>query len=99
MDKDKKIFIADDDPDILEILSLMLRFNKYYVQASVNANDIFKKQEDLPDLILLDISMSGLDGREICKRLKQDKLTKKIPVSNFFNIRISRNKYYRYFLC
>ena len=80
MDKDKKIFIADDDPDILEILSLMLRFNKYYVQASVNANDIFKKQEDLPDLILLDISMSGLDGREICKRLKQDKLTKKIPV-------------------
>jgi DNA-binding response OmpR family regulator len=80
MGKDKKIFIADDDPDILEILSLMLRINKYNVQASTNANDIFKNQEDLPDLILLDIWMSGLDGREICKRLKENKLTQKIPV-------------------
>lgn len=80
MTKEKKIFIADDDPDILEILSLMLRTNRYNVQASTNANDIFKYQEDLPDLILLDIWMSGLDGREICKRLKENKLTKKIPV-------------------
>jgi DNA-binding response OmpR family regulator len=80
MTKEKKIFIADDDPDILEILSLMLRTNKYNVQASADANAIFKYQQDLPDLILLDIWMSGLDGRDICKRLKENKLTKKIPV-------------------
>jgi DNA-binding response OmpR family regulator len=80
MKKEKKIFIADDDPDILEILSLMLRTNKYNVLASTNANDIFKYVEDMPDLILLDIWMSGLDGRDICKRLKENKKTKKIPV-------------------
>ena len=76
----KKIFIADDDPDILAILSMMLRTSKYQVDASTNANDVFKYSNNLPDLILLDIWMSGLDGREICKRLKEDKLTKKIPV-------------------
>lgn len=76
----KKIFIADDDPDILAILTMMLRTSKYEVDASTNANDVFKYSNNLPDLILLDIWMSGLDGRDICKRLKEDKLTKKIPV-------------------
>ncbi len=76
----KKIFIADDDPDILEILSLMLKSVGYITHATSNANDIFEYKEDLPDLILLDIWMSGIDGREICKRLKENKLTAGIPV-------------------
>lgn len=76
----KKIFIADDDPDILAILTMMLRTSKYQVDASTNANEVFNYSKNLPDLILLDIWMSGLDGRDICKRLKEDKLTKKIPV-------------------
>ena len=76
-----KIFIADDDPDILEILQLMLRTRGYQVQVSHTANELFDlAQHELPDLILLDIWMSGIDGRDICARLKNDEHTKHIPV-------------------
>lgn len=78
--KEKKIFIADDDQDILEILSMMLRTKNYEVLATSDANDIFNfNDKNLPDLILMDIWMSGLDGREICKCLKNNELTKNIP--------------------
>ncbi len=80
MIEEKKIFIADDDPDILEILRLMLNTAGYKTDATTNANDIFNYKEALPDLILLDIWMSGIDGREICTRLKENDLTKNIPV-------------------
>jgi DNA-binding response OmpR family regulator len=76
----KKIFIADDDPDILDIIKIMLQTQGYTVITSNNANDIFNYKEDLPDLILLDIWMSGLDGRDICERLKKNNITKDIPL-------------------
>lgn len=77
----KKIFIADDDADILQIIAMMLQTQGYEVDISNNAKDIFNyEEEDLPDVILLDIWMSGVDGREICSRLKSGALTKNIPV-------------------
>ncbi len=76
----KKIFVADDDRDILHVLKLMLETEDYIVETTTDANEIFTYKENLPDLILLDIWMSGIDGREICKRLKQNKLTENIPV-------------------
>ncbi len=79
--KEKKIFIADDDPDILQIISLILKTQGYQVITSTNANDIFNYSvKDLPDIILLDIWMSGIDGRDICIQLKDQELTKNIPV-------------------
>jgi DNA-binding response OmpR family regulator len=80
MNKIKKIFIADDDEDILEIITMILRTKNYDVQATSDANDIFNLNDsNLPDLILMDIWMSGLDGREICRHLKEDVHTKDIP--------------------
>ena len=77
----KKIFIADDDVDILQIIEMMLQTRGYKVETSINAGDIFNYAEtELPDLILLDIWMSGIDGREICTKLKNSTLTKNIPV-------------------
>lgn len=76
----KKIFIADDDPDILEILSIMLQSRGYHVEASTNANDIFLDNRGQADLVLLDLWMSGIDGRDIYTRLKQNEQTKNIPV-------------------
>ena len=77
----KKIFVADDDPDILDILRMMLKTRGYAVEVSSNANELFEyRQEELPDLILLDIWMSGLDGRDICVKLKENDNTKNIPV-------------------
>jgi len=80
MDTLKKIFIADDDDDILGILTMMLKTKGYEVNASSNANKVFDLAGDLPDLILLDIWMSGIDGRDICNRLKMDAMMKHIPV-------------------
>ncbi len=76
----KKIFIADDDPDILEILSLMLTSRGYEVEASTNATDIFSKPGIPADLVLLDLWMSGIDGREIYMKLRENENTKDIPV-------------------
>ncbi len=78
--KRKRIFIADDDRDILQIMHLMLQTRPYDVETTCNAKNIFEFEKGLPDLILLDIWMSGVDGREICSQLKKNERTKNIPV-------------------
>ncbi|RYY70039.1 MAG: response regulator [Chitinophagaceae bacterium] len=76
-----KIFVADDDPDILEILSLMLGAHGYGVIATTDPNIIFDYEEaELPDLILLDIWLNGIDGRDVCKRLKDSPQTRQVPI-------------------
>ncbi len=73
------IFIADDDEDILHILQIMLRTQGYLVQGSTNPHTLFSLEE-LPDLVLLDIWMSGADGRDICQTFKKNPATSHIPV-------------------
>lgn len=75
-----KIFIADDDPDIIDILKLMLQTRGHQVQATTRAADIFDCAGDKPDLIILDLWMSGSDGRDIFTRLREQELTQNIPV-------------------
>lgn len=77
----KEIFVADDDGDILMVLRMMLQTEGYIVEATKNARRVFEYDSaHLPDLILLDIWMSGIDGREICYKLKENILTRHIPV-------------------
>jgi DNA-binding response OmpR family regulator len=76
----KRILIADDDPTIVEATALLLEEFNYDVQATVDGNSIYAIQEHFPDLFLLDIWMSGQDGREICRYLKSSSQTKHIPV-------------------
>jgi CheY-like chemotaxis protein len=83
----KRILIADDDPAILEVISLMLEDEGYEITTSVNGETVEKVRGILPDLILLDIWMSGMDGRDICKHLRTKKKTKNIPI-----VMISANK-------
>ena len=83
----KKILAADDDPAILEVLTFMLEDAGYDVKTTVNGQTENMAQKYLPDLILLDIWMAGMDGRTICKSLKSHKMTKHIPV-----ILVSANK-------
>jgi CheY-like chemotaxis protein len=81
MDNDIKIFVADDDSDILEILQLMLRTRGYQVIVSNTGSELFDyRPDELPDLVLLDIWMSGINGRDICARLKDNEKTRDIPV-------------------
>jgi DNA-binding response OmpR family regulator len=76
----KKIMIADDDPGIVDAIEMLLEFEGYNVSSTVNGATVLDMKDELPDLLLLDIWMSGEDGRDICKKLKQDKITKNIPV-------------------
>lgn len=76
----KKILVADDDPAIVEATTLILEEFGYNVDSTVDGETIYKMEKDFPDLLLLDIWMSGQDGREICKFLKKDTITKHIPI-------------------
>ena len=77
----KKILIVDDDESILDAVSLVLEEEGYNVAVTTKGDEIFEKVKNFkPDAILLDVLMSGKDGREICKKLKEDEKTKQIPV-------------------
>ena len=78
----KKIAIVDDDTSILDSLSVMVDFEGFEVKAFERGSDIFSMLETrlIPDVIMLDISLAGEDGRDICKKLKQNEMAKDIPV-------------------
>ena len=72
--------IADDDPGIVDAVEMLLEFEGYRVTSTVDGSTVLDMKDDLPDLLLLDIWMSGEDGRDICKKLKSINTTKNIPV-------------------
>lgn len=78
----KKILIVDDDEAILDSLETLLDFEGHEVKSFERGSDIFPIVEtDLkPDIILLDMWLSGEDGRDICRKLKSTEKTKDIPV-------------------
>jgi len=76
----KKIMIADDDPGIVDAIEAILEFEGYQVTTTTDGADVLDLKDDLPDLLLLDIWMSGEDGRDICKKMKQLEATRNIPV-------------------
>lgn len=80
MNKAKKVLVADDDPAILDVMRMMLEFEGYDVTTTPDGSSILRMEGGFPDLLLLDIWMSGTDGRELCRKLKLNEKTKKIPV-------------------
>ncbi|MCR4263673.1 MAG: response regulator [Candidatus Roizmanbacteria bacterium] len=77
----KRILIIDDDPGILEAISIILEEEGYIVDTEEKSEVSFTKINRFkPHLILLDILMSGGDGRIICKKIKKQKTTQHIPV-------------------
>jgi CheY-like chemotaxis protein len=80
----KKILIVDDEPDILEFLSVILEDEGYAVAMTDKGAYLEKLPNGaLPDLILLDMLLSGKDGREIVRQLKSQEQTRHIPVIMF----------------
>ena len=75
------ILIVDDMPDNLHILSQTLKRFGYKVRAVMDGElAIAAAQAALPDLIMLDVDMPGMDGYETCRRLKSDAHTADAPV-------------------
>lgn len=75
-----KILIADDDPAILDATSMILEDEGYEVATTANGSTLKNLKGNCPDLLLLDIWMSGQDGRDICKAIKKDASLRHIPV-------------------
>ena len=72
MSTTKKILIADDEPDILEIIRYNLEAEGYLVATAKNGNEAIEKAKQFePDLIILDIMMPGKTGIEVCRLLRQ----------------------------
>jgi DNA-binding response OmpR family regulator len=79
--KSAKILVIDDEPEITDIIETFLE-NAGYEVKSENSSviGIERAKAFLPDLILLDIMMPFMDGYEVCKELKKNEETSKIPV-------------------
>lgn len=76
-----KILVIDDDESILDAVSLILQDEGYEVSSSIKGDEAVSLVHAFkPDVILLDVLMSGKDGREICMLLKRDASTRQIPI-------------------
>ncbi|MEM4268157.1 MAG: response regulator [Candidatus Woesearchaeota archaeon] len=81
MSQKKKIMIVDDEKHIVELVKITLGDEYDYIEA-YDGNDVLNKIKKVkPDLILLDIMLPGVDGYEICQRLRSDPTTKDIVVA------------------
>ncbi|MBC7949095.1 MAG: response regulator [Chitinophagaceae bacterium] len=79
-----RIIIADDEADVLMLMEVILSREGFDVEVSPNAENLMDKvTRQPPDIILLDVRMQGVDGEAICKQLKTDRKTKKIPIILF----------------
>ena len=78
--ENKRILIADDDEGIVDAVTMILQVMGYEVDFTYDGGAVIDAVKKRPDLILLDIWMSGHDGRDICKQLKNDPEYKEIPI-------------------
>lgn len=77
----KKILIVDDDPDLVEAVSIILESKGYAVAAAYGGVEgLAKAKSESPDLIVLDVMMPDKDGYEVCKELKADEQYRSIPI-------------------
>jgi DNA-binding response OmpR family regulator len=80
----KKILVVDDEPDILDVTAMRLQAHGYSVVTACDgqaALDAVKKEN--PDLILLDLALPKISGYDVCKIIKNDPVSKAIPVIIF----------------
>jgi two-component system phosphate regulon response regulator PhoB len=80
MDKEN-ILIVDDEEDVLELVQYNLTREGYNTIAAVSGEEAVNKAKTaLPDLVILDLMLPGMDGFEVCRRLKSDSKTQMIPI-------------------
>ncbi len=76
-----KIMVVDDEPDLLEVVKLILESDGYQVVTANSGQEALDKiEKEMPDLVLLDIIMPRMDGWEVFSRIKGNPKTHDIPV-------------------
>ncbi len=74
--------IVDDEPEVAVVVSAMLEKEGHEIITVYSGTECLKRlKSERPDLVLLDIMMPGLDGWEVCKRIKDNPDTRDIPVA------------------
>ncbi len=77
----ESILVVEDEDDIRELLRYNLAREGYRVATAASGEEALKIAKDsLPDLVLLDLMLPGVDGLEVCRAIKQDPLTRKLPI-------------------
>ncbi len=76
-----KILIAEDEPDIRELVAFMLRFAGYEVMAASNGEEAVQAAtRDVPDLVLMDVRMPRMTGYDACRIMKANPDLRDVPV-------------------
>lgn len=88
-----KILIIEDDPDMLEDIKILLKEEGYFVCFATNGMEGIKiAEKEIPDLIICDIMMSGIDGYSVLKELRRNEATFSIPFI-FLTAKVERDSY------
>jgi two-component system, chemotaxis family, response regulator PixH len=75
------VLVVEDTPSEMELLSHYLREGGYSVVGAVTAKDALSKAIELkPDVIVTDVVMPGMSGFELCRSLKKNPETQKVPI-------------------
>lgn len=81
MMKKEKILVVDDEEDILELVRYNLDREGYTVCCAVSGEEALKAADaDVPDLVILDLMLPGIDGLDVARRLRQNPSTKEVPI-------------------
>jgi two-component system alkaline phosphatase synthesis response regulator PhoP len=81
MPRERKVLVAEDEPDIRGLITFSLQYAGFQVVEALNGEEAVKKaEEEQPDLILLDVRMPKMNGYDACQVLKAQDSTKHIPV-------------------
>jgi len=79
--KRQKILVVEDEPDLLEILEYNLTREGFRVLTARDGEAGLKQaRAELPDALILDLMLPGMDGLEICRRLRADDVTRALPI-------------------
>ena len=69
-----KILIVEDDQDIMEVITILLRREGYNVLRAANGKEALEQVNKNPDLFILDVMLPDLDGVEVCRRIRETSL-------------------------
>lgn len=77
-----RVVIIDDDPDLRNLIKLTLEFTAGWevTPAENGARGLEAVRSQRPDAVVVDLMMPNMDGYEVCRRLKEDPVTRGIPV-------------------
>jgi DNA-binding response OmpR family regulator len=77
----KKVMVVDDERDLVDIVAFNLRREQYDVLTAYDGESALEiARRDPPDLVLLDLMLPGMNGLEVCRRLRQEPRTAGIPI-------------------